>query len=51
MSEINRVMLDKELYRIYTMAQMLKLLERQKVQYIKGESILFPDQQISTRDF
>jgi transposase len=42
MSEINRVIADRELYKTYTMTEMLKLLERQKVQYIKGERILFP---------
>jgi transposase len=42
MAEISRVMVEKELFKNYTMSEMLKLLDRQKVQYIKGEGILYP---------
>ena len=42
MAEISRVMVERALFRSYTMSEMLKLLDRQKVQYIKGEGILYP---------
>jgi transposase len=42
MAEINRVMADKKLFKQYTMPEMLKLLDRQKVQYINGDGILYP---------
>ena len=42
MAEISRVMAERALFRSYTMSEMLKLLDRQKVQYIKGEGILYP---------
>ncbi len=35
-------MSDMNLYKKYTLTQLLKLLSRQKVHYIKGDSILFP---------
>jgi hypothetical protein len=41
MAEISRVMVERALFRSYTMSEMLKLLDRQKVQYIKGEGILY----------
>ena len=39
---IHKVMLEHDLYRTMTMKKLLKALERLRVQYIKGNRILFP---------
>ena len=42
MSEINRVMLNKGLYRSMTMRQLFLTLSKLRVQYVNGTRILFP---------
>jgi len=42
LSHINKVMLDKELYRKMTMKEMLLILKKLKIQYVNGHRILFP---------
>lgn len=43
MAEINKVMSTQNLYKKYTMKELLMLMWKQKVQYIKGQNIVFPE--------
>lgn len=42
LSHINKVMLDKKLYRKMTMREMLLILKKLRIQYVNGHRILFP---------
>ena len=41
-AHIHKIMLDRDLYRTMTMKKLIKALESLRVQYIKGNRILFP---------
>lgn len=42
LSHMNKVMLDKNLYKKMTMKEMLMILKKLRVQYVNGHRILFP---------
>jgi len=42
LSEINRVMAENDLYRSYTMKELLKILAKQRIQEIGTQRIIFP---------
>ena len=42
MSSINKVMIDKDLYRKYTMKELLRILTKLRIQEINNQSIIAP---------
>jgi hypothetical protein len=42
LSHIHNVMLEKKLYKTMTKLELIRCMEKLKVQYIKGDRILFP---------
>ena len=41
-AHINKIMVDKELYRTMTMRKMIKIMDTLRVQYINGKRIVYP---------